>query len=85
MESPIKALQHSVQNTPHKYRTLYLCIDSEYALLPVEFLRNIPTIITPMAHQAAVKNSLPHAMEPNTNNSSQKYKSRQTLEIENSV
>ena len=85
VESPIKALQHSVQNTPHKYRTLYLCIDSEYALLPVEFLRNIPTIITPMAHQAAVKNSLPHAMEPNTNNSSQKYKSRQTLEIENSV
>ncbi|MGB6297320.1 MAG: MobV family relaxase [Rivularia sp. (in: cyanobacteria)] len=72
VESPIKALQLTASNAPHKCRTLYLSVDSEYAPLPLEYLRNMPTIVTfmPFERIVAVQKSLPHAMELKPNDSS---------------
>ena len=72
VESPIEALQMTARNAPHKFRTLYLSVDSEYAPLPVEFLREIPIVITkmPFERMLAVQKSLPHVMELKSNNSS---------------
>ena len=82
VESPIKTLQLMASNAPHKSRTLYLCVDSEHAPLPTEFLQNV-NITTQLSHSriAAIKNSLSYAMEPIINRSGQKNKSQQTIEM----
>lgn len=83
VESPIKTLQLMARNAPHKSRTLYLCVDSEHAPLPTEFLQNIPNITTQLPYNRiiALKNSQSYLMEPLINESSQKNKSQQTIEM----
>lgn len=83
IESPIKTLQLMARNAPHKSRTLYLCVDSEYAPLPMKFLQNIPNITTQLSYSKiiALKNSQPYLMEPLINKSGRKNKSQQTIEM----
>ncbi|MEO1433498.1 MAG: MobV family relaxase [Cyanobacteria bacterium J06633_8] len=83
VESPIKTLQLMASNAPHKSRTLYLCVDSEHAPLPTEFLQNVPNITTQLCYSKiiALKNSQSYLMEPLINKSGRKNKSQQTIEI----
>jgi Plasmid recombination enzyme len=70
VSTPIEAMSLAVLNAPHKQRTLYLVSDSEHAPAPVEFLKNVPTVIVAMPKVAtiALQKTLSHAkqLEPNT-------------------
>ncbi|MBF2013877.1 MAG: plasmid recombination protein [Rivularia sp. T60_A2020_040] len=78
--SPIESLSLAILNAPHKHRTLYLTIDGihpitlaeHYALIPVEFLQNVPNVViaTPPYYSALniIQKLLPHStkLQPRT-------------------
>ncbi len=84
--TPIEILSLATLNTPHKHRTLYLTIDSEYAKIPIEFLQNVPNVVIamPTTCNKAVPNALPQAilLKPNTtwNQQLKNQNSYQTVE-----
>ncbi len=63
VSSPIEVLSLAVLNSPHKCKTLYLTLDSEYAQLPVESLQNVPNILVTMPFDRVMKiqKLIPHA------------------------
>jgi Plasmid recombination enzyme/Protein of unknown function (DUF3991) len=70
VSTPMEAMSLAALNAPHQQRTLYLVSDSEHAPAPVEFLKNVPTVIVAMPKVAAMtlQGYLSHAkqLEPRT-------------------
>ncbi|BDA73825.1 plasmid recombination enzyme [Calothrix sp. PCC 7716] len=68
VSSPIEALSLAVLNAPHKHKTLYLVIDSQYSQLPREFLENVPNVVVATINETAITicQALPNAtrLEP---------------------
>lgn len=70
VSTPIEAMSLAALNAPHQKRTLYLVANREHAPPPVEFLKNVPTVIVAMPKVAAItlQRDLSHAkqLEPRT-------------------
>lgn len=70
VSSPIEALSLAVLNAPHKNKTLYLVIDSQYSQLPKKFLENLPNVVVATNRETAITvcKALPNAtrLEPPT-------------------
>ena len=68
VSSPIEALSLAVLNAPHKRKTLYLVIDSQYSQLPKDFLENVPNVVVATINETAITicKALPNAtrLEP---------------------
>ncbi|OKH43229.1 plasmid recombination protein [Calothrix sp. HK-06] len=68
VSEPIEALSLAVLNAPHKHKTLYLVIDSQYSQLPKEFLENMPNVVVATINETAITicKALPNAtrLEP---------------------
>jgi hypothetical protein len=59
VSSPIEVLSIAALNSPHKYKTLYLVIDSDYAQLPLEILQAVPSVL--FNNLTRIQKLIPHA------------------------
>ncbi|RUT01628.1 hypothetical protein DSM106972_067250 [Dulcicalothrix desertica PCC 7102] len=64
VSEPIEALSLAALNAPHKHKTLYLVIDSQYDKLPKEFLEKVPNVIVATLRETAITvcKALPNAI-----------------------